>query len=405
MSGLLPWKNLSAPLKRALWCHILWAFGQALADSFVNVYLFRLSEGYRSVILFQIWRTLGIPTGFYLAAALARASSTAWAYRAGVLGFQAFFLAVLLLGKSSLSALPFLGMLQGLAIGFYWLGWGVLVLEMVRDQERDAFFGTGLAGLGLASIVGGPAAGLFLSGWQGLGGYFWLFLLASGVFFSSTWISFSLKGSPLPKGRFGQVLRVKHPPAWRGILWASYASGIRDGILAYLIALLVYQVSSSEAKLGGYSGWVALLGVAGAWLAGRLSRPEKRGFWMMAGAASLTLATLGLVWRVSLWTLWIYGTLTAFLGPLFQVPYSAVYYKVMSDSKRLLRRRAEYFTFKEIPLGLGRLSANFFVLFFVTGPQGISMKGLLAVIGLIPLLMAAMLGPYGSKPDAPVLGP
>jgi YQGE family putative transporter len=394
VSAMFPWKSLNATARRALACHILWAFGQALADSFVNVYLFRLGAGYRPVIEFQLVRAIFIPIGFSVAAWIARRSSTAQAYRIGVLSFLVFFLAILILRDASVNYVLWLGAWQGFAIGLYWLAWGIFALELTGDSVRDQFLSTGLLGLGVVSMLGGPAAGWILSRWIGLQGYFWLFLLAFCVFFSSAILSLSLTSKPLPAGKLKYIWRIRHPKGWPAILWTSLASGVRDGVLAYLVGLLVYEVSASEAKLGLFNGTMAFLGLIGATLAGRLLSPGKRRWWMLAGACGIALGTAGLAWKVSLSALIVYGTCVALLGPAYQVAYGSTQYKIMGQSRRLMARRADYLIYKEWPIAAGRVLSNLFLLFFLVDARSASLRWVMVMIGLIPLASSLYLAPH-----------
>lgn len=386
--NLIPWKTLSPPAQRLLLCHAFWGLGQALADAFVNIYILRLATSTGPVVNFQLWRGIAIPLGFYLACLLARKTSTAWSYRAGLFGLLGFFVAVLLLGKACLPYAAILGCFQGLALGMYWLGWAMLILDVTGDADRDKFAGTSLLGVGIAGMVGAPLGGWLLSAFGGIEGYFWLFLVTSLVYLTAIGISMDLRTSALPKGRLGMMWKVRHPPGSRAVLWSSFLAGIRDGVLVYFVAVLIYQTTGSEARLGSYSGWVAGLGLAGAFLATHVSKPGRRGFWMFLGAACVALGTAGLAWKVTLPTLLIHGTCVALLAPFFLIPYSSTIFKVVGQSKRLLRRRADYFTYREVYVASGRLVANLYLLVVAGGVASVSLRLLLALVGLIPLAMA-----------------
>jgi len=316
--------DLSPTARRALLAHGLWALGLAVADAFVNVYIFRLSspgQGIHLVAGFQIWRNIFVPVGFWLATLLARRTSTAWAYRAGIGTYLAFYLAVLGFGERSVQVLPLLGVLLGLAMGVYWLGWQVLILDLTRDRERDRFFSAANLLLGMAGMVGGPTAGWFLSRFTGVEGYSWLFAAAALIFMASAMVSMPLESLKLPwASHLGRLWRVAYrTPDWRRLMLSCVLSVFRDGAFLFLIGLLFYVVTGSEAKMGAFGMLVSGLGLAGAWLAGAVTRPENRVQRMAQGAVAVTLAILILAWKVDLTTLVVYGCVTGLMGNLFNV--------------------------------------------------------------------------------------
>ena len=63
-----------------------------------------------------------------------RRKSSVATFRFGILCFQLFFIAVLLLGARSLDLVMPLGACLGLATGFYWQGWNMLLVELGQGR-------------------------------------------------------------------------------------------------------------------------------------------------------------------------------------------------------------------------------------------------------------------------------
>jgi YQGE family putative transporter len=386
--------KLSPAAKRALLCHVLWTFGLAVADAFVNVYIYRLSKGYHQVAYFQIWRNLMVPIGFALATWLARRSSTSWAFRAGILSYELFYLVVLLLGAQSLQVLPALGCLLGLAMGVYWLGWQVLILDLSQDHQRDAFFSLSNLGCALVTMLGGPLAGWFLSRMPGVEGYRFAFGAASLIFLAAAWVSMPLSTPALPKaGGLRRLWQVTDRGLWRRSLIASGFRGLRDGALIFLVGVLVYEVTGSEANLGSYTALVSALGLGGSYLAGRLTTPSTRRRNLLLGACAVGAGILVLALRVDYTTLLIYGCITALMQPFFDIPYSSVQFMVFGTSKRLERRRADSLTLREVPMAIGRILGNGFLFFFVSAANTPALKAFMVVVGLVPLVVYLIIKP------------
>ncbi len=388
----LPWDQVQPGARRALWCHLLWGLGVALADTFVNVYLFRLSRGLKPVFIFQMARNAAVPVGFWLATVLARRRSSAWAYRSGILAYEAFYLVVLLLGRHCLAWLAPLGALLGLAMGAYWLGWWLLVLDLSGDRERDSLTGSAMLGISLAGIAGAPLAGWLVSRFPGVRGYFWLFLLASLIFLAGIAVSWPLAGGPpLGAGGLKRFWRVRHSRAFKHLLWANYLSGIRDGVVTFLAGLLVFDLTRDEVNLGAYAAACGAAGLAGAWMAARAVRPSNRVPSLFLGALGIGLGTWVLALHVGLGNLWVYGLGVALLTPLFSVPLSTAQLKVISESRRLMRRRPDTLTTREVPVALGRVSGNLLLFLFVATAASPALRLIFAGVGLLPLFIALLI--------------
>jgi YQGE family putative transporter len=391
-------KNISLQARRALLSHMLWALGLAVADAFVNVYIYRISgpgQGIHHVAYFQIWRNLLVPVGFVLATALARRTSTAWAFRAGVLAYEVFYMVVLLLGERSLGLLPLLGSLLGLAMGAYWLGWQVMILDLTKDAQRDRFFSASNFGVALAGMTGGPLAGWFLSRFPGVEGYRWVFFAATLIFLSSALVSMPLSTPALPRTRrLKRLWQVAwHSRPWRRVLFSSLFNGFRDGAFLFLVGLLFFMTTGSEASLGAFGLLVSGLGLAGSYLSGRLIQPDNRAKRMMQGAWVITLAILILAWQVNSQTLLLYGCVTAMLGPLFNVAYSSAQFKVVGDHPRLMRRKADGLILREIPIAAGRVLGNVFLFLFVSGANTPQLRLFMVLVGLMPLIIYWIIKP------------
>jgi hypothetical protein len=152
-------------------------------------------------------------------------------------------------------------------------------------------------------------------------------------------------------------------------------------------------VTGSEAKMGAFGMLVSGLGLAGAWFAGAVTRPENRAQRMLQGALAMSAAILILAWEVNLSTLVLYGCVTGLLGSLFNVAYGAAQFKVVAESPRLMRRRADALILREVPIALGRVLGNGFLFLFVTGANTPALRLFMALIGGVPLAIYFIIRP------------
>jgi YQGE family putative transporter len=243
-------------------------------------------------------------------------------------------------------------------------------------------------------MVGGPLAGWFLSSMPGVEGYRFAFGAASFIFLAAAWASMPLSTPALPKaGGLWRLWQVSNRGLWKRSMLAAGFRGLRDGALIFLVGVLVYEVTGSEANLGSYTALVSALGLGGSYLAGRLTSPATRRRNLLLGAFAVGAGILVLAFRVDYTTLIIYGCVTALMQPFFDIPYSSVQFMVFGTSKRLARRSADSLTLREVPMAIGRIVGNAFLFFFVTSANTPALKAFMVAVGLVPLVVYVIIKP------------
>ena len=100
---------------------------------------------------------------------------------------------VLWLGTSSFHYFVWLGMVQGISAGLFWLAFNVVYFEVTDPDNRDRFNGwVGLLGSG-AGIIAPWISGLLIVNLGDGAGYRLIFSISLGIFVLGVVISFFLK--------------------------------------------------------------------------------------------------------------------------------------------------------------------------------------------------------------------
>ncbi len=175
--------------------------------------------------------------------------------RIGIVLSGVFYCTVLLLGQQAKSYYVPLGILHGMALGFFWLAFNVVYFEVTDPDNRDRYNGwAGLLG-SAAGIVAPWVSGLLITSMQGEKGYRLIFTLSLVIFSISVILSFWLKkrhGQGIYNWKHGlQQLMQKGNP-WRRMFPAIAAQGVREGVFMFLVGLTVYVATKNESKLGTY---------------------------------------------------------------------------------------------------------------------------------------------------------
>src|SRR3954462_8871580 len=112
-----------------------------MSGLFLNLYLWRLSKDLTVNASFILVTFIFNVTSFTFGAWLSKRKDRIFSYQIGI-GFTVLFYLLVILLQDRVATVPMLiGVLNGLASGFYWLGYLVLIYDLVDNASRSTFMG------------------------------------------------------------------------------------------------------------------------------------------------------------------------------------------------------------------------------------------------------------------------
>jgi YQGE family putative transporter len=145
---------------------------------------------------------------------------------------------------------------------------------------------------------------------------------------------------------------------WRPLSLSLVTQGIREGVFAFLITLLVYVATQQEWKLAQFSLITSAVSFFSFWAVGKWLKPHYRSAGMLLGAVLLVIALLPLLWRMEYITLLIMGIGTAIFLPLYLIPMISASFDLMGTSEGDANQRVELVVLRELCLMVGRLTGT-----------------------------------------------
>ncbi|MGE5702487.1 MAG: MFS transporter [Clostridia bacterium] len=362
-------KMLAKDAKLMLVLNGLFAFSVTLSNVFVNTYLWKIGTNFRDVAMYNLMNYVMIAITFTFAGWLMGKWGRTRIFQLGVVLNALFFLYILYLQEDAVQNVWQAGMLQGIASGFYWMACNVLFLDVTHQRNRDYFFGlngflTSGAGI-LAPLLSGYVIGLY----HDLSGYQIVFLVSLLLFCAVAVASFWIDKHKYPSEyRLVEALveSVRCRP-WKMAMLATFAFGMREGIFAFIVFLLVYIATGSEVSLGWFAALISAVGMAAYYGVGKWIATGTRNRMLVIGTMVLVAASFVLALDINRYTLLIFGLLNAIFTPFFIVPFNTNIYNAMTraHSQQLSQARTEYMVVRELALNAGRvLSVGAFMLFF-----------------------------------------
>ncbi|MCA0758033.1 MFS transporter [Paenibacillus sp. N4] len=367
----------------------LYGVANALSGTFVPVYLWKASQSYTLIGWFTFGQYLMSGLTFYVAGKWVKEHDKMISLRIGIILSGVFYCSVLLLGQQAKSYGVPLGILHGMAQGFFWLAYNVVYFEVTGPDNRDRFNGwAGLLG-STCGIIAPWVSGLLITTMHGEKGYRLIFTLSLVIFSISVILSFWLKKRRV-QGRYNwkhgfQQLMTKGNP-WRRMLPAIMAQGVREGVFMFLVGLTVYIATKNESKLGTYSLITSLVALVSFWLVGKFLKKNNRKAVMLIGAVMIAVVILPLFWEVSYTTLLMLGIGTSLFMPMYIIPMTSRVFDLIGQSEESAREREEFIVLREAGLVLGRLiglSSYLIVLPYNHSPLAITW--LLFAVGAVPI--------------------
>ncbi|NIK76126.1 YQGE family putative transporter [Paenibacillus castaneae] len=367
----------------------LYGVANALSGTFVPVYLWKASQSYMLIGWFTLGQYILSGLTFWIAGKWVKERNKMYSLRIGIILSGLFYCTVLLLGQQAKTYSVPLGMLNGIALGFFWVAFNVVYFEVTDPDNRDRFNGwAGLLG-SAAGIVAPWVSGLLITTMQDEKGYRLIFTLSLVIFSISVVLSFWLKkrhgqGTYNWKHGIQQLMQKGNP--WRRMLPAIAAQGVREGVFMFLVGLTVYVATQNESKLGTFSLVTSLIALISFWIVGKMLKKRNRKISMLIGAVMIGAVILPLFWKVNFTTLLLFGIGTSLFMPLYVIPMTSSVFDLIGKSEESAREREEFIVLREAGLVIGRIiGLTSYLIVLPLNSSTTAITWLLFAVGVVPI--------------------
>src|SRR5256885_3709282 len=152
--------------------HGAYTAANLLAGAFLSIFLWRASHDLAPIALYSGLSALMIPAAFVANGLVFRGLGAGASIRLGLFGCGLSYLVILMLGNDAPHWVVLLGLLRGVAEGFYWSGFHLVTYDTTSDRDRDRYFGAqATASLFLTATLPPAAGAIIVAGAPGGGAY------------------------------------------------------------------------------------------------------------------------------------------------------------------------------------------------------------------------------------------
>jgi len=346
----------------------LYSLGIFLSNTFVNVYLWKQSNDYMTIAVYNLAIYLFQPIAFVIAGKCAKKVDRIIVLRLGVIFLSLFFLSVLMIGEKSSTYNFMLGSLLGIGYGFYWLAYNVLTFEITEPETRDFFNGVFGVLQSFGGMIGPLFAGIIIAKMTANIGYTTIFTISFILFICAVGCSFFLNRRQAEGNfYFKKILRErKHNKNWKFILYAHIAQGLREGIFLFVITIWVFLITRSEFSLGIFNVLLYSFSFIFYLMATKFIKPKMRKQAILLGAFMLYASIYIILLNLTYFSVLIYAVVIGIAYPIINVPYVSMTYDVIGKAREAKNLRVEYIVVREVFVNIGRVVSIVTFLFSIS---------------------------------------
>ena len=347
---------MSSLQKLLLSIHACYGLATTMAGLFLNLYLWRLSNDLSVNASFIVVTFFFGTVSFAVGAWLSKKTDRIFSFQLGI-GFTAiFYLLVIILQEQSASYPMLIGILNGTAAGFYWLGYLVLIYDLVDNHSRSQFMGKQMAVFGVVNTFGPAFAGFIISKLD-LMGYNLVFALSLLLFLTGLLLSFRLpKDNSAKKPLYLPLLwrfNTRKPnlkPMWMGwFIW-----GICEGLLGFFPTVILFMNVNNEFLVGISSILFGSVAVLSSLWHSKYNHREREPYTLLIVWIMYFIACIPMILHMNIWTVFIFLIVNEISKALLGVTYFSFMFRTIKDLPKS-GLRTESMVMREIMLNIGRI--------------------------------------------------
>lgn len=343
----------------------LYSIGLFLSNTFVNIYLWRQTEDYFVIAVYQLAIYIAKTITFIVAGKIVKKIDRIIVLRLGVTFLSLFFLTVLILQEKASVFNVLLGILIGIGYGFYWLAFNVLTFEITEPFNRVFFNGLFGSLQSTSGMIGPLLAGTIISRMETHAGYMTIFSISFSLFLLAVVISFFLQKREtdgiynLP----AVALEIFRNRDWRQILIANFFRGVRDGVFLFVISIWIFLATRDEFSLGMFNLLLNGSSLVVFILLLKWLKHKDRKTFIFIGASIISFAIWILLTDISFSRLLLYALIVGIGFPIIIVPFQSLTYDIIGKGYDAKNLRIEYIVMLELFSNMGSiLSITIFIM-------------------------------------------
>lgn len=216
---------------------------------FMNIFLMRISVDSNSALIYNLVSAIVILASFFALAPISKKYSKKIGLVLGNVFTICLYIIVIILGESAEDYAWILGMFSGIGQGFMWLSINVLAVDLTNYKNRRRYSSVnGMIGSSTQLIAPILASYIVSLGSEVLIGYRYLFGFILTIMTISLILTLNIEVEKV-SGVFSvsKAMKSIDTKKLRSVFSIVGQIAFREGVIAFLIGILVFDITKSEA--------------------------------------------------------------------------------------------------------------------------------------------------------------
>ena len=358
--------NLTKESKFLLVVGILVTAGMMVANTFVNVFLLRATNGNLTLMLLQnIINFITLVAAFVGGSKLLMRISITTLLKVGIASMAFYFIAILALQDQVATFLIPLAVFNGLGQGLYWVATNLLVAKVIKESEQGRYFGYQQTAGSIFGVITPAISGFIITRFTDLTGYYILFGVALVLFVLGVFMIKNISGfTSHTKIRVYEVLRLKGNRYWDTCKWFCFVNALKDAVNTQIFMLFAFLIFINEGVIGNILSVTAFITVFSSfWFAKIYNRSNQQRFYLVTALLMMVMYALLAMFPyvpilIAAWV--VFALIQNWAGTILQ----AIIFQLTHRAKGGYDQN-EYLVAAEFPMALGRVAGMVIILILI----------------------------------------
>ncbi|MDR0200110.1 MAG: MFS transporter [Streptococcaceae bacterium] len=357
---------MDAKSKILLTVAMLFSAANAIANTFLSVFLMRSTDNSINLIIWQnILNYLVLLLAFVGSTRLLKRFTIAQTFRAGIAATALYYILILIFHTHIAPFVVPLGLFSGLGSGLYWFSLNLLIGDIVKEPMQARFFSYQQTAGFIFGIVIPALSGFLIVQFTGLTGYYILFAASILVFAAAIFLIKNISGFKRePDLNVFGALRLRGNKFWAANKMLEFSIGYKNAVNSLVFILFAYLLFTHENIIGSFSSLQAAISVISSLIFARAFRQaHTRGVYLLTACASAGMFIILALFAnpISLIIAFIVFGIIQSWGNAIS---NAVNYQLASRAGGGFSQR-EYIIASEFPIAAGRIGGLLLALLLV----------------------------------------
>lgn len=362
-------EKLNKNLKVFIFILLLNLLAINMGNVFINIFLMKISESSLHALIYNAGICIMILVAFLILAPICKGYSKKVGIFIGNIVSCILYITVIILGDKAGSYVVLLGILSGLAQGFFWLSVNTMMVDLTNVNNRNRFNSIFGIVTSVTQMIGPLVASIIVSSFRELVGYTILFVLIAIIMIISLVCTFFLT-EVKSYGKFSLMKTCKRLNLREFNIFGKVVSKVyfREGVVAFLINIMIFEVVRSEDILGKLITFMTTLSILTYYMLSR-KRLKIRNIYLIGTVINVISVMLLTMFFDNMFIIMIYLIIYGVSMPLTVNPVNIIGQNLTEKIDLHKDSVLELTCLREIYVGIGRISSTILlvVLYSISG--------------------------------------